>query len=76
MQYFRFDPPKGGGYGGTRVYGQDLEVPKLVEIKMEGSVAVINMGTELGLSPCAHEIGDKFVIFTKVVKEGKTTVSN
>ena len=75
-QYFRFDPPKGGGYGGTRVYGQDLEVPKLVEIKMEGSVAVVNMGTELGLSPCAHEIGDKLVLFTRVVKEGKTTVSN
>jgi len=73
-QYFRFDPPKGGGYGGTRVYGQDVEVPKLVEVKVEGSVAVVNMGNELGLSPCAHKIGDKLVLFTRVVKEGKTTV--
>jgi hypothetical protein len=73
-QYFRFDPPKGAGYGGTRVYGQDVEVPKNVEITANGSVVVVNMDLQLGLYACAHEIGDKLVLYTRVAKEGKTTV--
>jgi vacuolar protein sorting-associated protein 13A/C len=73
-QYFRFDPPKGAGYGGTRVYGQDVEIPKNVEITAKESVVVINMDLQLGLSACGHEIGDKLVLYTRVVKEGKTTV--
>lgn len=74
-QYFRFDPPKGSGHGGTRVYGQDVEVPKIVEVVAEGNLISVNMDLQLGLPPCAHEIGDKLVLYTRVVKEGKTTVS-
>jgi len=73
-QFFRFDPPKGSGYGGTRVYGQDVEVPKLVKIDAEGNTVVVNMDLELGLSPRAHEIGDNFVLYSQVIKDGKTTV--
>ena len=74
-QYFRFDPPKGNGYGGTRVYGQDAEVPKIVEIKAEGSTIIVNMDLQLGQSPSAHVIGDSHVLYTRVVKKGKTKVS-
>ena len=74
-QYFRFDPPKGNGYGGTRVYGQDVEVPKIVEIKAEGSTILVNMDLQLGQPPSAHVIGDSHVLYTRVVKEGKTKVS-
>jgi len=73
-QYFRFEPPKGAGYGGKRVYGQDLEVPKIVEIKAEGRTATVNMDIQLNQPPLVHKIGDKFVLFTRVVKDGKTTV--
>jgi hypothetical protein len=74
-QYFRFDPPKGAGYGGRRAYGQDVEMQKLVEIGLEDNLIVVNMDVELGLPPCGHDIGDNRVLFTQVIKEGKTTVS-
>ena len=76
IHYFRFDPPNGDGYGGKRVYGQDVEAPKLVEIKFKGSTIVVDFDAEFGLSPSAHEIGDGLVLFISVVREGKTTVSN
>jgi len=74
-QYFRFDPPKGRGYGGRRAYGQDVEVHKLVELTVEGKVVVVvDMDFESGLPPSGHGLGDNRVLFTQVVKEGKTTV--
>lgn len=73
-QYFRFEPPKGSGYGGTRVYGQDVEVPKVVEIKAEGSTILVNMDLQLGQPASAHVIGDSHILYTRVVKEGKTKV--
>jgi hypothetical protein len=57
------------------VYGQDVETPKLVEIKFKGSTIVVDFDVEFGLSPSAHEIGDGLVLFISVVREGKTTVS-
>lgn len=74
-QYFRFDPPKGGGYGGRRAYGQDVEVQKTVTIDVKGSVIVVNMDAEAGLDRFPHELEDNLIVFTRVVKEGKTTVS-
>ena len=74
-QYFRFDPPKGLGYGGRRAYGQDVEMQKLVEIVLEDNLIAVNMDVELGLPPCGHDIGENRVLFTQVIKEGKTTVS-
>ncbi len=73
-QYFRFDPPKGKGYGGTRVYGQDVQVPKVVEIRAEGTTIFVNMDLQLGLPTCAHETSSKNILYTRVVKEGKTRV--
>jgi vacuolar protein sorting-associated protein 13A/C len=74
-KYFRFDPPKGEGFGGRRAYGQDVEVQKLVEIFVEGKSILVNMDAELGISPSANPLGHHRVLFTHVVKEGKTTVS-
>ncbi|VEU43387.1 unnamed protein product [Pseudo-nitzschia multistriata] len=74
VKYFRFDPPKGHGYGGTRVYGQDVKVPKIVQIEAAGSVAMVNMDLELNLPPRGHKVGNKLVLFTRVAKEGETTV--
>ncbi len=73
-QYFRFDPPKGKGYGGTRVYGQDVKIPKIVKINAERTTIFVNMDLQLGLPACAHEIGNSNVLYTRVVKEGKTKV--
>lgn len=74
-QYFRFDPPTGRGYGGRRTYGQDVEAKKMIAIDVMGSVLVVNMDTELGHDRFPHELGDNLIIFTRAVKEGKTTVS-
>ena len=57
------------------MYGQDVEVPKVVEIKAEGSTILVNMDLQLGLPASAHVIGDSHVLYTRVVKEGKTKVS-
>ncbi|KAL3923118.1 MAG: hypothetical protein SGILL_001838, partial [Bacillariaceae sp.] len=73
-KYFRFEPPKGDGYGGRRAYGQDVEVQKLVEVNVEDTIIVVNLDVELGLSPSANLLGQHKVLFTQVVKEGKTTV--
>lgn len=75
IQYFRFDPPKGDGYGGKRAYGQDAELQKLVAIDINDHSILVNVDAELGLPCYAHELGDNLVLFTKVIKEGKTTVS-
>ena len=75
-KYFRFEPPKGEGFGGRRAYGQDVEVQKLVEVAVGDTSILVNMDAELGLPPSANLVGDRRVLFTHVVKEGKTTVSN
>lgn len=75
-QYFRFEPPRGRGAGGKRSYGQDVEMDKSLEIFVGDSVVEIgHLDQELKLPRRAHDLHDGRVLFTKVVREGKTTVS-
>ena len=73
-KYFRFEPPKGEGFGGRRAYGQDVQVQKLVEVTVGETTILVNMDAELGLPPSANLVGQRQFLFTHVVKEGKTTV--
>ncbi|KAG7361574.1 vacuolar sorting-associated protein 13, N-terminal domain containing protein [Nitzschia inconspicua] len=73
-QYFRFDPPKGDGFGGRRAYGQDVLVQKLVEISVAGTMFTVNMDVDLALPPTAIPLENLCVLFTQVLKEGKTIV--
>lgn len=77
IQYFRFEPPKGGGYGGKRAYGQDLEFEKSVTIHLpDDSIYIVHLDHEFGLPRKAHKLNDGRFMLTHVVKEGKTTVSS
>jgi hypothetical protein len=77
IQYFRFEPPKGNGYGGKRAYGQDVEFEKSVTIFVGDSVVEVDhLDTELGLPRRLHDLKGGLVLLTNVVKEGKTTVRN
>jgi hypothetical protein len=76
IQYFRFEPPKGRGYGGKRAYGQDVEYEKSATVFIGDSVIEIgHLDAELGLPRRAHDLQDGRILITRVVKEGKTTVS-
>jgi len=77
IQYFRFEPPKGQGYGGRRTYGQDMNFKKVVTLFPDKhsriSIDVLDLGH---LSQkAAHRLSDGTVLMTRVIKQGKTTVS-
>lgn len=76
IEYFRFEPPRGRGYGGRRAYGQDLSFEKSVTIYMpnEHVITIGHLDYEFGLPRKTHRLNDGNVILTHVVKEGKTTV--
>jgi len=77
IQYFRFEPPRGAGYGGRRTYGQDLEFEKTVKIHWsdETTTSVGHLDFEFGLPSKTHKLKNGVLVTTHVVKEGKTTVS-
>jgi hypothetical protein len=75
IQYFRFEPPQGNGYGGKRLYGQEVSYEKSVTIFFpDSAVEIDHLDSLLGHPRRAHELGDGRVLLTQVVKEGKTTV--
>ena len=75
LQYFRFEPPAGLGYGGERLYGQDVLYKKSLELFIGDSVVTIpDLDDEVGKPRRAHAVSN-FVLFTNVEKEGKTRVS-
>ena len=75
VQYFRFEPPSGLGYGGERLYGQDVLYKKSLQLIIGDSVVTIeDLDDEVGKPRRAHEV-DNYVLFTNVQKEGKTRVS-
>jgi hypothetical protein len=78
IQYFRFEPPAGLGYGGERLYGQDVLNKKSMKIFIGDSVVEIDdIDGDVGKPRQAHAIdGQNIVLFTNVEKEGKTRVSN
>ena len=76
IKYFRFQPPQGSGYGGKRLYGQDVEFEKSITLFLESSVVVIpHLDAMLSCPHQAHNLPDGRVLLTYVVREGKTTVS-
>jgi vacuolar protein sorting-associated protein 13A/C len=75
IQYFRFEPPQGSGYGGKRLYGQEVSYEKSVTIFFpDCAVEIGHLDSLLGQPRMAHELGDGRILLTQVVKEGKTTV--
>ncbi len=76
IQYFRFEPPRGRGYGGRRAYGQDLCFEKAVTIYLvDGDcISIGHLDYEFGLPKKRHRLNDGSLMMTHVVKEGKTTV--
>jgi hypothetical protein len=75
IQYFRFEPPAGLGYGGERLYGDDVLYKKGLQLFVGDSVFELNdLDAEVGKRRRAHVAGN-FVLFTIVKKEGKTRVS-
>jgi vacuolar protein sorting-associated protein 13A/C len=77
IQYFRFEPPKGNGFGGRRSYGQDLNFEKVVTVFVDGETkfSINRLDLEGGPQKTAHRMNDGTVLITRVAKEGKTTVS-
>eukprot|EP00547_Thalassionema_nitzschioides_P008181 CAMPEP_0194228780 /NCGR_PEP_ID=MMETSP0156-20130528/43548_1 /TAXON_ID=33649 /ORGANISM="Thalassionema nitzschioides, Strain L26-B" /LENGTH=3225 /DNA_ID=CAMNT_0038961301 /DNA_START=77 /DNA_END=9754 /DNA_ORIENTATION=- len=72
--YFRFEPPRGSGYGGRRLYGQDISRPKSLELCIEKKkIKIENMDTELGQSQKIHEC-DGLIIITYMKKEANSLV--
>ena len=75
-QYFRFEPPRDGGFGGRRLYGQDVAYEKSVTLFLQDEqIQISHLDSALGLPRKAHELGDGRVLVTHVAKEGKTIVS-
>ena len=76
IQYFRFQPPQGKGYGGRRIYGQDVEFEKSVSLSIgDCKVVIPHLDAMLGSGKDVHNLSDGRVLVTFVVREGKTTVS-
>jgi hypothetical protein len=75
IQYFRFDPPRGKGFGGNRLYGQDVQYGKSLTLFFNDVMVQIgHLDSELASPRRAHELGDGRVLLTHVAREGKTIV--
>jgi hypothetical protein len=74
VEYFRFDPPKGSGSGGKRVYGQDLNYKKSVTLIFGESNCKVDSIDEAVGKPRKTHIWDNDLIIIDVLKDGKTTV--
>ena len=74
IQYFRYEPPAKLGYGGERLYGQDVLYKKSLLLYIGNEVVTIDdLDGEVGKPRRAHVIG-KIVLFTSIENEGKTKV--
>ena len=81
IDYFRFQYPAGDGFGGMRLYGQDLTEMKSVFINVgskdsEGSDSVFvisDIDKELYKSR-SHRLKDGRVIFSEVIRTARTMV--
>ncbi|CAB9519551.1 protein sorting-associated protein 13A [Seminavis robusta] len=73
--YFRFNPPKGSGQGGKRLYGQDVLDDQPITIMIgDNKIKIKNIDHQLGQPKRCHIIDDGTTLVTTVVKEGKSTV--
>ena len=63
--------------GGKRAYGQDVEFEKTVTLSVGNSAVEIgHLDREIAFLRRSHDLKDGRILFTHVVKEGKTTVSS
>ena len=76
IQFFRFDAPRGEGFGCRRLYGQDiLQLKSLTVFVGNIQIHVAHMDTELGDTKRAHKLGNGQVLFSHISRDGKSTVS-
>jgi hypothetical protein len=74
-QYFRFEPPRGRGFGGKRCYGQDLTRGKALRLIIGNTkIDFSHLDTTIGAPRSAHVVGSGRCFLTWVIKEGRTTV--
>ena len=79
VQYFRFEPPSRLGYGGDRLYGQDVLYKKSLRLFIaDNCVNIEDLDSAVGRPRRAHVVvinGRECVLFTNMEQEGKTKVS-
>jgi hypothetical protein len=76
IQYFRFEPPRGDGYGGRRLYGQEVSRQKALKLYIENRTIVFDhIDNELGQSRKVHKFDDGLIVITHLHKEAKSMVS-
>lgn len=76
IEYFRFERSKGNGYGGSRLYGQEVKELKSVTLFVGGTtIRIDHLDDELDKPRRAYDIGNGSVIMTRVSKKAKSTVS-
>lgn len=74
IEYFRFEPPRGLGIGGKRLYGQDVNFTKTVALESNGqTIMVEDIDALCGKASRSHR-SRGLILTTKVVREGKTVV--
>jgi len=72
MEYFRFPQPKGEGFGGRRLYGQDRKSKNSLTIFVgEFSINLPDIDSIISGGRESHVLPSQEVIFISVVKEGK-----
>ena len=76
MEYFRFPQPKGDGFGGKRLYGQDRMTNNSLSIFVDDHTIFLNdVDSMVSQSRQSHVLPTQEVVFVQVTKEGKTIVS-
>ena len=76
IQYFRFEPPRGNGYGGRRLYGQEVTQPKRLKLYIEErTITIDHIDGELGRPRKIHKFDDGLIVITYLRKEAKSMVS-
>jgi hypothetical protein len=75
INYFRFDPPRGSGSGGRRLYGQEVTSPKKLQLFIEQHEIVFHhIDDEFGKGRKIHKFDDGLVVITNLRKETKSMV--
>lgn len=74
-EYFRFKPPKGLGYGGKRIYGQDVTFDKSVIIVIGGStITMRDIDILTAATGRFYSLENGEIIMINVVRTSKTVV--
>ena len=73
---FRFPQPKGDGFGGKRLYGQDRTSSNSLSIFIdEHTIYLDDVDSMVSTGRQSHVLPTYEVVFVQVIKEGKTIVS-